>query len=316
MFKRIGTAAGVVAFLASSSPAAFATTWLDVCGCTDAGNYFALSAGNYTFNNPGSPVTGSIGDAGTYTDSGPAVTVTGALNLSGSTGPTNPTSGGVTYSGGVHTSVTAVTTDLSALSTLSANAAALTAGPGVTVTNSYTLTGNSTGTGAASVSLVAGTNVYNVTSLSGFNAGNKFTITGTSSELVVFNIPLSVSLNASIVLSGGITAADVLWNITGAHNLTISANNGNAGFPPTNTTAEFGIYLDPTGNISLDNSEINGLIAGGSAGFSVVSGAEGTDIGTTTPLPGALPLFASGLGIVGLLVSRRKRRKVASIARV
>ena len=33
--------------------------------------------------------------------------------------------------------------------------------------------------------------------------------------------------------------------------------------------------------------------------------------GTATPLPAALPLFAGGLGVIGLLARRRKRKKIA-----
>jgi hypothetical protein len=35
---------------------------------------------------------------------------------------------------------------------------------------------------------------------------------------------------------------------------------------------------------------------------------------TTTPLPAALPLFASGLGVIGLLGWRRKRKNAAALA--
>jgi len=45
--------------------------------------------------------------------------------------------------------------------------------------------------------------------------------------------------------------------------------------------------------------------------------ASGTIISTlapaATPLPGALPLFAGGLGVFGVLARRRKRKKTASI---
>ena len=36
-------------------------------------------------------------------------------------------------------------------------------------------------------------------------------------------------------------------------------------------------------------------------------------IGTVTPIPAALPLFASGLGVLGLLGWRRKRKNAAAL---
>jgi hypothetical protein len=39
-----------------------------------------------------------------------------------------------------------------------------------------------------------------------------------------------------------------------------------------------------------------------------------TPVGTTTPLPAALPLFASGLGALGLFGWRRKRKNAAAVA--
>jgi hypothetical protein len=42
--------------------------------------------------------------------------------------------------------------------------------------------------------------------------------------------------------------------------------------------------------------------------------ADNFDPGTWTPLPAALPLFATGLGALGLLGWRRKRKSAAPIA--
>jgi plastocyanin len=38
------------------------------------------------------------------------------------------------------------------------------------------------------------------------------------------------------------------------------------------------------------------------------------DVVATTPIPAAFPLFASGLGVVGLLARRRKRKAAAALA--
>ena len=51
--------------------------------------------------------------------------------------------------------------------------------------------------------------------------------------------------------------------------------------------------------------------------FPAFASAEGSfEIGTAsaTPLPGALPLFASGLGALGVLGWRRKRKATAALA--
>jgi hypothetical protein len=52
--------------------------------------------------------------------------------------------------------------------------------------------------------------------------------------------------------------------------------------------------------------------------FADIPGVQGTlsidFVGTATPLPGALPLFASGLGVVGFLAKRRKRKRAVALA--
>jgi hypothetical protein len=51
-------------------------------------------------------------------------------------------------------------------------------------------------------------------------------------------------------------------------------------------------------------------VSGVGSGQSVVVGVYDP----VTPLPAALPLFASGLGIIGLIAKRRKRRNIAALA--
>jgi hypothetical protein len=63
---------------------------------------------------------------------------------------------------------------------------------------------------------------------------------------------------------------------------------------------------DPSAiDVSLNNVDFVSLDRQGNAQFASVA---------TTPLPAALPLFATGLGVMGLLGWRRKRKGTAAIA--
>ena len=70
------------------------------------------------------------------------------------------------------------------------------------------------------------------------------------------------------------------------------------------------------GSFSVDFARI-GLGQGGNDGVPYnyfVDDLSITTADATTPLPAALPLFAGGLGVMGLLARRRKRKAVAALA--
>jgi len=85
----------------------------------------------------------------------------------------------------------------------------------------------------------------------------------------------------------------------------------NTGSNPGSTLQSADASLDP--HIYLDpNFNIPGLTLEISQGLDNVVGSAATPAGT--PLPAALPLFATGLGALGLLGRRRKRTAVVSAA--
>jgi hypothetical protein len=90
------------------------------------------------------------------------------------------------------------------------------------------------------------------------------------------------------------------------------------------TTAGYGGPIGYFGNISaaLDSGTVffyGGLAPGASTVFALelpasILSVTGINNVSTTPIPAALPLFASGLGGLGLLGWRRKRKKAAALA--
>jgi hypothetical protein len=139
-----------------------------------------------------------------------------------------------------------------------------------------------------------GNRVFTATINSNFTAGTTFTITGTASQHVVINIPSTGGhgFDGSIVLAGGITSDQVLFNfdggnyttLTGGDTLTISTN----GFTTT------GSFLDPNGEIQINNhSVLDGRLFGGDTqNMAIVSGA-------TIVAPAAVPGPVAGAWLTG-----------------
>jgi hypothetical protein len=143
-----------------------------------------------------------------------------------------------------------------------------------------------------------------VFTVSGINAPNgTLTVNGDGISKVVFNISAAADGNFhfnSVVLGGGLTSDDVLFNFFGGTAATLSGG-------PTldinsNGDTLFGTFLDPYGTISDTHSVLNGRLFGGDThNMQVVSGAlinapSVPDNGSTVMLLG---LAFVGLGCVG-----------------
>jgi hypothetical protein len=133
---------------------------------------------------------------------------------------------------------------------------------------------------------------YNVISVTG--TANGEAITGLSTYAFADNkLWYPASLTS---VDGGFSTPPTWLSISGISFTTASNtwNIGNYG----------GYYL-------LDaNSDPSGVLSGAVPGFNFSI----TEETSTTPLPAALPLFAGGLGLMGLLARRKKRKSSAATA--
>jgi len=171
----------------------------------------------------------------------------------------------------------------------------------------------------------ATTNYYNILDNQGWSFGGTtplYAVSG-SNGAVELNEPSGVAmtvvgLNTAFVYSLTFT----YWgdNRPGeAYTLNVSANgvalapifstDGTPGSNPSGTTVTYaGLLTDPSGNLSLvfsqgNNSEASPIFD------DVIINDNQSSAANPTPLPGALPLFASGAGIVGAALWRKKRKQ-------
>jgi hypothetical protein len=207
--------------------------------------------------------------------------------------------------GTVSTNVSAVSTataDYQMLSTTSNTNATTTVGTGMVAPN-VALTSNTT------IDITMGKKIgetyyFNVTSVN--LSGGPVTINGINDPAgnVVFNFPPgfgNVVINGSILLAGGLDTDSVLFNVAGTNQaLTTSTNRA-----PIN-----GIFLDPGGTISVDDTTVNGRIFGGD------NNNLAANSGTTVNGPNAIPepsalASACFLVVIGLGYSWHRKRRAA-----
>ena len=79
---------------------------------------------------------------------------------------------------------------------------------------------------------------------------------------------------------------------------------------PVDNTGHF--FIDQiVGSFDLHSIFIEGFIGDFNTGHFTDQFTTSFSVGAATPLPAALPLFAGGLGVIGLLARRRKRKQIA-----
>jgi len=125
---------------------------------------------------------------------------------------------------------------------------------------------NGTIINASAGNIHGGDSVFNITSLS-LTDQSLVTINGDGTHDVVLNIALNsnINLKGQIILTGGLTPDDVLWNFT--------SSGKNIDLGKTTTGAFQGIILALNDKMSATNATLNGRFFGGdSQDFQIVSG--------------------------------------------
>jgi hypothetical protein len=243
-----------------------------------------------------------IGNSGGFVGSGFG-TITGSVEFAApNNGQYMPD--GITVSGGATFGNANVQTDLNGLNSLSQSL-------GGEAGARLSLSAGGSVNASSGILDSNGNEVFTATIGRSFVAGTTFTITGTSGQSVVINIPSTGGLpfNGSIVLAGGITSDQVLFNFdsgdydtqTGGDPLTIE--NG----LPTIDPATTGTYLDPNGAIDIVDSVINGRVLGGD---SVDMGITDSTINAPASIPEPTSLALLGAGLAALGIIRRRRSRV------
>jgi hypothetical protein len=130
-----------------------------------------------------------------------------------------------------------------------------------------------------------------------FNKSSTLFINGDGKESVVFNFEKGAEFSGTIVLTGGLKADQVLWNLHGfEHELKVNTSQ--------NTLQ--GVFLNPKGRMSMNNSLLRGRFFGG--GVEVMSIDGRSLIHSSDPIPEPSTYALLGIGAIGMLIVMRRKK--------
>ncbi len=158
------------------------------------------------------------------------------------------------------------------------------------VSGQYTITGN------------GGLNVISLNSVT-LHGDGILTLQGSATDRFVFNITAgsyNQSSKSTVVLSGGLTPDNILWNFVG----------GGQGANVHSSGQAFGTFLSPDRTFSIDDSVLFGAaIAQGH----LAVGSKGLIVTPVPEISSLLPLVALVLVVAGTKILRRRNMAAAAV---
>jgi len=300
--RLLGVVAIAALVLALGSPTALGFAGGVTLGSAGPNNYALLSLGgqgssidaitqtNVAIANE-STITGNVGIAATgdiATSGNAFITGTLFLNLGG-TWNQSGTSNAAAFSQSAATDAQLNQAVQDALTASSQAAALASTQPSIT---SIALAANGTQT-------ITGTG-QEVINLTSFSLGNNsvLTLDAPAGASFIFNISGNFTMQGKVMLIGGISPADVLWNVTGTGNAVAFSGGGNS-------AQLSGILLAPFRDIQLSPGLVIGEVIGGGNTISLSGGADINAVPEPSTI--ALLILASLLVLGRIGIARRAK---------
>jgi hypothetical protein len=273
--SKILAAAAVAATVAFSAVAAHASP----VNLGDAANYAVLAIDSMSFNGPGT-INGNVAVGQSVNFASPAVINGKLFEAPGVTGPNN-----ITVTGGT-------TTNFSLTSAINAAQAAATTANALSATQTFGTLGNN--------STINGNGGMNVIDVSGITLTNGvLTLHGSASDTFVINDSGGFTFsNSTMALSGGLTSANVLINVT--KDVAITGGGTNPTF--------YGTILAPNSDISVHDDTLNGALIG-----KTIEDTSGFKVNGPTAVPLPAPAV-SGAVLFGVMALGAFLKKKAALS--